>query len=127
MQVPTEITFHGLEHSDAVEASIDRWIDRIERFYDRIIKCNVTVGQPHRRRRHGGEYNVSIVLEIPGGEIATTHAGNEDIYVAIADAFRAARRQLLDHVDVQRGFVKTNVVAREGHVGANVDKQRMNM
>ena len=124
MKIPTEITFHGIEHSDAVEASVQRWVARLEHLYDRIIKCAVTVSQPHKRHRHGSEFNVSVVLEVPGSEIAVTHIRHEDIYVAVADAFRAARRRLNDNVDLRRGFVKTHVVGREGRVGVNMNKHR---
>lgn len=124
MKVPTEITFHGIEHSDSVEAAVSRWAARLEHTYDRIISCNVTISQPHKRHRHGSEFSVSVVLEVPGGEIAVTHVRHEDIYVAVADAFRAARRQLIDQTDLRRGFVKTNVVGRDGKIGANMNKHR---
>ncbi len=125
MKIPTEITFHGIEHSPAVETAVQRWVSRLEHMYDRITKCGVTISQPHKRHRHGSEFNVSVVLEVPGAEIAATHMRHEDIYVAVADAFRAARRQLADRVDVRRGFVKTNVVGREGKVGMNMNKHRL--
>lgn len=112
MQIPTEITFHGIDHSDAVEASVERWVTRLDHVYDRITKCGVVIGQPHRSQRHGRAFQVSVILEVPGGEITVTHVAHEDIYVAIADAFRAARRQLHDHVDIQRGFVKTHPTDR---------------
>src|SRR5688572_2103961 len=124
MQIPTEITFHGIEHSDSVEASVQRWVARLDHMYDRITTCHVTISQPHKRHRHGSEFNVSIVLEVPGSEIAVTHVRHEDIYVAVADAFRAARRQLSNQVDLRRGFVKTHVVGREGNVGINMNKHR---
>lgn len=125
MQIPTEITFHGIEHSDSVEASVQRWVTRLDHLYDRITKCHVTISQPHKRHRHGSEFNVSVVLEVPGGEIAATHISHEDIYVAVADAFRATRRQLAEQLDQRRGFVKTHVVGREGRVGANMNKHRV--
>jgi ribosome-associated translation inhibitor RaiA len=124
MRIPTEITFHGIDHSAAVESAVERWVSRIEHMYDRITTCRVNITQPHKRHRHGSEFNVSIVLEVPGNEIAATHIRHEDVYVAVADAFRAARRQLSDRIDVRRGFVKTNVVSREGKVGVNMTKHR---
>ncbi len=114
MQIPTEITFHGLDHSDAVEASVQRWIARIEQIHDRITKCGVVIAQPHKRHRHGREFHINVVMEIPGGEVVATHIGHEDIYVAVADAFRAARRQLQDRNDVRRGFVKNHDGDRVG-------------
>lgn len=124
MSIPTEIMWHQLEPSEAVETSVQRWVARLEHLYDRIMSCQVTISQPHKRHRHGAEFCVNVVLDIPGGEIAASHVRHEDIYVAVADAFRAARRQLTDHVDLSRGFVKTHVVGRQGNVGLNVNKHR---
>lgn len=124
MQIPTEITFHNLDHSEAAEACVLRWIARLEQLTDRIEKCTVVLGQPHRHHRHGRAFQLSVVLEIPGPNIAVSHVGHENIYVAIADAFRVARRQLLDQFELQRGFVKTHVVERTGNVGVNVAKHR---
>ncbi|MEO8706055.1 MAG: HPF/RaiA family ribosome-associated protein, partial [Kofleriaceae bacterium] len=103
MQIPTEITFHGLDHSDAVEASVQRWIARLELFCDRITKCAVVVGRPHKRHRHGSDFVIQLLVDVPGAEIVA-HAGHVDIYVAIADAFRAAKRQLHDRIDARRSF-----------------------
>ncbi len=111
MQIPTEITFHGIDHSDAVELAVQRWVARLEHMYDRITKCGVVIAQPHRSQRQGREFQISIVIEVPGGEIVTNHVRHEDIYVAIADAFRNARRQLHDHVQIQRGYVKHHATA----------------
>ena len=124
MNIPTEIMWHQLEPSEAVETSVQRWVTRLEHLYDRITSCKVTISQPHKRHRHGTEFCVQVVMDVPGGEITASHVRHEDIYVAVADAFRATRRQLTDHVDLSRGFVKTHVVGRQGSVGLNVNKHR---
>jgi len=61
---------------------------------------------------------VRIDLTIPHRVISVSDGTNldhahEDIYVAIADAFRAARRQLLDHRDARREFVTPPAGARD--------------
>lgn len=124
MTVPTEIMFHQLDHSDAVETAIGRWVTRLEQLNDRLVACTVTVSQSGKRHRHGSEFCVNVVLDVPGGEITASNVSDEDVYVAIADAFRRIRRQLADHVDLQRGFVKTHLIGREGRVGLNVNKHR---
>ena len=122
--MPTEISFHNLDHSDAAEAFILRWIARLELLSNRIENYTVVVDQPHRHHRQGRSFHISIMLDVPGPNIAVSHVGHTNIYVAIADAFRVARRQLLDQSRVQRGFVKTHVVERTGNVGVNVAKHR---
>jgi hypothetical protein len=43
MQVPLEITFRGMDRSEAVEAEIRKHVDSLEHFCDRIISCHVTI------------------------------------------------------------------------------------
>jgi len=112
MAIPTDVTFHELPHSDAVEAAIHRWVARLEHVHDRIVRCNVKVEQPHKSHRQGREFEVHVVIEWWGANIATSHHRHADIYVAIADTFRATRRQILDQIDSRRGFVRPPFAAR---------------
>lgn len=103
MEIPTEITFHGVPHSDSVEASIQRWVARLEGLSTRIHGCQVFVDQPHRHHRTNNDFEVHVQLEMPGLELAASRHHHADIYVAIADAFRAARRQVLEHTEQRSG------------------------
>jgi ribosome-associated translation inhibitor RaiA len=123
MPLMSEITFHNMGSSDAITRSVQSWTARLDHVYRRILACDVVIDQPHKHSRHGAPFRVSIVVNIPGRDLAT-HSIHEDVYVAIANAFRAARRQLVDAVDVQRGEVKTHVYEGTGHVSANIDKSR---
>jgi cold shock CspA family protein/ribosome-associated translation inhibitor RaiA len=103
MQIPVEITFKELARSDALEARVREWVEKLERVYDRIVRCEVMIETPHRHHRNGRQYHVRIRLTVPGGEIVASHdpgpdETHEDAYVALRDAFTAARRQLEDHV-----------------------------
>jgi ribosome-associated translation inhibitor RaiA len=104
MQIET--TFRDMVPSPALREAVQRWAARIEHVSHRIVGCHVAIEKPHRHHLHGSRFQISIVLTVPGGQIAVTNQLHEDAYVALADAFRAARRQLLHHVDVQRHFVK---------------------
>lgn len=55
------------------------------------------VDTPHRHKIHGSQFNVSIDISIPGAELVVKKEAHEDIYVAIRDAFEAARRQIIQH------------------------------
>jgi ribosomal subunit interface protein len=103
MQAPLEITFRGMPPSPAVEATIARWADRLTRFYDRIVSCRVWVDLPHRHRRRGSLFQVRLAIAVPGTEIVVAHdEGHPDVYLALADAFLAAKRQLQDHAQRRR-------------------------
>jgi cold shock CspA family protein len=102
MQIPVEITFKEMERSAAVEDRIRELAGRLERVYDRVVRCDVMVETPHRHQSKGRQFHVRVRLTVPGGEIVASHdpgpyGAHEDVYVAIRDAFAAAKRQLEDH------------------------------
>ena len=107
MQQPLRITFREMESSPAIEADIRTKAEALDRFADDIIGCHVVVEAPHRHHHRGRVYHVRIDIKVSGAEIvvsrdpADNHA-HEDVYVAIRDAFDAARRQLEDHVRRRR-------------------------
>jgi len=113
MQVPLEIRFHDLDRSDAIEAAVRERALELEHFAREIISCRVTIEAPHRHQRKGKVYRVVVDVHVPGAVIVVgrepgkNHA-HEDPYVAVRDAFDAARRQLQDRVRVQRGKVKAH-------------------
>lgn len=104
MQITT--TFRDMPPSPALQAAAERWAARLAHVFGRIVGCHVSIEKPHRHHLHGSPFQINIVLAVPGAHITVSNQTNEDAYVAVANAFRAARRQLLDHVNLQRHFVK---------------------
>lgn len=102
MQVPLQISFRGLPHSDAIEARVREKAEWLENFHDRIMSCRVVVEAPHRHQHKGKLYNVRVDVTVPGTELVANrapgeHQAHQDVYVAIRDAFEAMRRQLEEH------------------------------
>ncbi len=116
MQVPLEITFRGMSPSSSAEAAIQSWVVRLEHLYSRIHRCSVVIAVPHQHHRQGNPFQVRIELTVPGQEIVVSHdperepGRSEDLYLALDDAFLAARRQLQDYARIQRGEVKAHHV-----------------
>ena len=119
MQIPITIAFEGIPESDAIQQAVWRHAADLERFFDRITSCRVTVARPQHHKHKGELFAVRIDLTVPGEEIVVNrehrfdHA-HEDVYVAMRDAFNAARRRLEDYVRRVRGLVKTHAVPRGG-------------
>ena len=113
MDLPLQITWRGLTPSEAVEADIRDKAAKLEQFHDHIVSVRVVVERPHQHHQQGNLFHVSLDIKVPGKEIAVgrgpaAHQAHEDAYVAIRDAFDAARRQLQDYNRVQRGDVKVH-------------------
>jgi hypothetical protein len=138
--IPTQVTFHGLAHSDALESDVRERVAWLEQFYAGIVRCRVLVELPHRHRRDGRHFHVRVEITVPGrepiivghepslhgrlkhvgGEAHRKEADIESVHryaaVAIHDAFDAARRRLEDFAREQRGAVKTHKAAAQGEV-----------
>lgn len=97
MKTPLQITFRDMPHSDTLEAHIRDKAQKLEQFFDQIVSCRVVVEQPARHSQQGKPYNVRIDLTVPRSELVVDRQENEDVYVALRDAFDAAKRQLEDY------------------------------
>jgi len=111
--MPLQITFHQLPVSAALETDIRQLAADLEGVYPGIVSCRIRVEAPHRHQSQGRLYKIAIELGVPGDRLMVNrapdeHTAHEDVYVAVRDAFRAARRQLEDYARRRRGDVKAH-------------------
>jgi ribosome-associated translation inhibitor RaiA len=123
-QLPLQITFRHMPPSEAVGALIRERADKLEAFYPGLISCRVVIDEERLHRHQGRLFNVRIDLHVPGHEFATTREHHEDVYVALRDAFDAARRWLEDEIRQQRGDVKHHELPQHGTVARLVAGER---
>jgi ribosomal subunit interface protein len=117
MIIPLQITGHGVELSEEVRDEISERANKLDKFYDRIMRCRVVVDEPKRHPHAGKLYSVHIIMTVPGGEIVTKWEQNEDLLVAMRDSFQAAQRKLEDFSREQRGEVKSHEQQQRGRIG----------
>jgi cold shock CspA family protein len=115
-EFPIQITFHDLEHSDAVEAHLREKAEKLGRFSEDIMSCRVTVEMPRRHMHRGKLFNIRIDLSVKGDELVIDRNVSRDINIAIREAFDNARRLLEDYSRRRRGDVKVHEVAHAGVV-----------
>ena len=121
MQLPLQITFRHMEHSEFLEADIRKHAERLDKVADNIMSCRVVVEAPHQHKQKGHLYHLGISITVPGHEISVNrgrdlHHAHEDPYVAVRDAFLAAERQLKKLVKVRRGDVKIHDIPPHGRI-----------
>ena len=116
MQIPLQITMRDMDRSDALDTAIQEHAAKLEQFHSRITRCKVTVEQMHKHHQQGKHFAVKIDLRVPGREIVATRDHDEDVYVAVRDAFDSAKRQLEEAARELRGDVKTHVPALRGRI-----------
>ena len=116
MRLPLQVTFRNIPPSEAIETHIKEKAAKLDRFYDRIMSCRVVVDRTQQRQRQGKLFGVRIDITVPRKELAVTREENEDVYVAIRDAFDAVCRRLEEHGRRERGDVKIHEGSQSGRI-----------
>ncbi len=88
-----QISFHELDHSEALEQAIRDKTAKLEGFHPRLQSLRVVVEKQSRHARQGNRFEARIDVHVPGHEYAVSHA-DEDVMVALRNAFDATRRCL---------------------------------
>ena len=118
MKLELKITARNLELSEFIKEDIRERAGKLDKFYDRIMHFRVVVEVPHHHKHEGISYNVRIDMTVPGSELIVKREPNEDLEVAIRDAFDAARRKLEDFARRQRGDVKQHEALPRARISA---------
>ena len=115
MQMPLQLTFRRLAHSDALATHIHRRAEKLEHVFARITSCHVVVELAGHHHHHGDRYRVSINVGLPGHEILVNHPSDErnteTVHATTDRAFDEAARQLEDWVR-RRGEHRTEEAHR---------------
>ena len=122
MKLPVHIQFHGMEPSDALERSAREHIHKLETFAPDIMACRVGIELEQKHLHQGRPYRVRIDLTLPGHELVVNRVQNEDVYVALRDAFDNMKRQREDVVRQRRGQHKQHAQPLHGEIVRLDDK-----
>jgi ribosome-associated translation inhibitor RaiA len=115
MQVPLEIAFHNIEHSDWAEEAVRARVAELETIYDRLISCRVRIDQRASNSNDTIPPVVRIEMGIPGRkDLVVAHEPDHlqrkfqrpDLHNAIHEAFRIAERRLSELKEQRQGRTK---------------------
>ncbi|HSD34471.1 MAG TPA: HPF/RaiA family ribosome-associated protein [Alphaproteobacteria bacterium] len=116
MDVPLEIRFHNMDPSDAIEARVRERVEKLNKLYDQLVACRVSIEAPHKQHRKGNVFTVHVDMSVPGHELVVSHGPHHpqekyrdpDLYTVLNEVFEAAERQLVEFKRRQRGEVKNH-------------------
>ncbi|MFL5305808.1 MAG: HPF/RaiA family ribosome-associated protein [Polyangia bacterium] len=95
---PCRITFHGCAASEPPRVEVRAWLARLGALTGPMLGGDVAIEAVDEARKERC-YRVRIQLQMPAGPVlvGSDHPANlpcDDVYVAIRNAFRIARREL---------------------------------
>ncbi len=109
-----QITVRDLPNSPALEDHLRKKANKLTQFYQRINSCRIVISLAQKHKHQGKLYCVRIDITVPGKELVVNKKLNEDVYIAIRDAFDALERQVENYARKRRGNVKTHEAVDHG-------------
>lgn len=116
MKQPLQIRFLGMAPSDAVETAARKKAGKLDMVCPDIMSCRVSIEQTHKHQHQGRPFAVRVDVTLPDHELVVDRVHDEDVYVALREAFDDMRRQLEDAVRRRRGQEKLHPVPLHGEV-----------
>ena len=74
MEIPLQISFHGIDQSDALSSAIRAKAKKLERYYAHVLSCRVVLELAAGHKRKGKQYSARIDLKVPGRDRGDAHA-----------------------------------------------------
>lgn len=116
MKLPLHIVFLGMKPSEAVEAAASEKAHKLNRFSPDIMSCRVEIELSQKHQHQGQPYAVRIHLTLPGHELTVDRVQDEDVYVALREAFDRMKRQIEETVRQTRGLEKQHAQPLHGEI-----------
>lgn len=116
MKQELNIQFHGMEASEAVETKAREFVAKLDAMAPDLMACRVNIDLEQKHKTQGRPYGVRIDLTLPGHELVVNKVQDEDVYVALRDAFDNMKRQLDEVVRKRRGQEKQHAAELRGEV-----------
>lgn len=116
------ITFHLVDHSNALEQKIRLKAEKLLKVHSQIISCRIVVSSPHHHKHKGNLYNIRMDIKLPGEELVVNKQPggkvrtHQDAYVAVVDAFKAARHLLQRYKEKTHGVIKHHALLLHGKI-----------
>jgi ribosomal subunit interface protein len=89
-----KVTIRDTLKSQFLEDHIIKKAFKLSQYCQQISKCRVFVDMPQKHKHQGKLFRVSVELNVRGKELVVNRKLNEDVYVAVAQAFDAMERKL---------------------------------
>lgn len=107
MRDQAKISLRGIASSGALERCIGEEVRKLDGIADSILGCHVVAEMLAGDARQGAKFAARLIVTLPGAEIVVNRERDDDIYIAVRDAFAAASLQLKDQMRRHRAEERT--------------------
>ncbi|MAZ86340.1 MAG: 30S ribosomal protein S30 [Cellvibrionaceae bacterium] len=104
MQIQNNVVYRDLDASQALNSTIEKKLQKLNRISSQINSSRVVLDSPHQHKNKGKLFRAKIELGVKGDSIALQQ-DSSSIHVAVRDVFKAAERKL-KQVSEKRSYGK---------------------
>ena len=90
-----QVTFHGISRSEAVEQAVQKELNDLSKFDRNLGPCHATITQE-------GHQTMGAYIVASGSDLVVSRTNN-DVMLAIREAFDTLRRSVKDAAEKLRG------------------------
>ncbi|UTA49268.1 HPF/RaiA family ribosome-associated protein [Simiduia sp. 21SJ11W-1] len=101
MKLAANVVYRDLDASPALNATIEKKLQKLHRLSDRLQIQRVVINAPHQHHHKGSAFDVSLEMQLNGKLINISHA-DEQAPVAVRETFAAAERAIKEQTGKQR-------------------------
>lgn len=98
MTMANQVTYRDMDPSQALNAIIDKRLQKLARYSSDIQHSRVVIESPHNHKHKGKEFRATVEIEVKGSPI-TVSQDDASIHIAVRDAFNVAERKLKSHAE----------------------------
>jgi hypothetical protein len=112
LRVPIEVSYRDVPKTEFIEKLIEEKATKLEQVCEHLMSCRVALECPQKHQQSGSPFRIRILMRVPPGhELVVTRESSqgylhEPLESVVRNAFDAARLQLSELVERQRGDVK---------------------
>jgi ribosomal subunit interface protein len=94
---PVKVTVRDTPKSLFLDDYINKKAQKLDHFNQGITLCRVIIDMPQKHKHQGKLFRASITLNVRGKELIVNRKLDEDVYIAVTEAFDAIERKLEDY------------------------------
>jgi len=116
MSASVDIVVKNVESTEAIQSRIQRNVEKLPLFHNNIEFCKVIVDVPQKHKYQGKLFTVHIEIGVPKKRLVVNRKVDENLYIAIREAFAAMKRQLDEYNHKQKNHIKQHPETLRGKI-----------
>ena len=116
MNLEPQITLRNITIDSDLENTIKEKTSKLQQLMNTIIFCDIVIESPQNHKNKGKAFAIHIKCGVPDKVLVVNHQCEDDLAIAIRDAFMGMEQQLRAYKTKQQSSVKNTNILLKGNI-----------